>query len=56
MRNTNKNAFFLFYFNNGVPWTARSKVKISETPKKWENNFVRFLAHPRCSLEFAFIN
>jgi len=34
MRNTNKNAFF---FHNGVPWTARSKVvNISETPKKWE--------------------
>jgi len=40
MRNTNKNAFFLFYFHNGVPWTARSKVvNISETPKKWEEFF-----------------
>ena len=38
MRNTNKNAFFLFYFHNGVPWTARSKVvNISETPKEWED-------------------
>ena len=41
MRNTNKNAFFLFYFHNGVPWTARSKViKFPETPKKMRSFFV----------------
>ena len=41
MRNTNKNAFFLFYFHNGVPWTARSKVvNISETPKEMAKNFL----------------